>query len=111
MIQREQITVSGATGGAGAATATATTTCALQGVVLGVYLEYVGEPPVGTVITVEGASSPAMPVLEVEGNADGWFFPLHPACSSVDGSTMSTDETLVGLVVGIFDSEIGEDEK
>jgi len=103
MIQKETITVSGATGGAGVATATVTAPCAIQGVVLAVYIEYTDTPPAGTVVTIAGASSPAMPILEVTGNTSGWFYPLHPACSSADGSTMSTAETLVGLVIGVFD--------
>ena len=99
MIQREQITVTGATGGAGVATATAHTVCPLAGIVYSVYLSYVDAPPVGTTVTIAGITTPAQAVLTVTGATSGWFHVMHQAQSSADGS----DITNQGQLVAVFD--------
>ena len=75
-VYREPVVVTGATGGAGVATATANSGNVVNGVILAVYLTYVGTPPATTDITItEANNSPAMPVLTATNkNTDGWAF-------------------------------------
>ena len=100
MIQREQITVTGAAGGAGVATATAATVCPIAGVIYSVYLSYTGSPPVGTTVTIEGVNTPKQAVLAVTGNTSKWFHCMHQAVSSADGTSSITNQ---GQLVVVFD--------
>jgi hypothetical protein len=66
-IRNTTISVTGATGGAGVATANAISDQPVNGLVLAVYLEYLGSPPAGTtdVAVVENASCSEMNILTV----------------------------------------------
>lgn len=89
-IYRTTIQVTGATGGAGSATANATSSVIVDGVVVGIYLEYTDTPPATADLVIEEANnSPAMDILtETNYNTDGWVFPVHDVVSS-DGTAIT----------------------
>lgn len=98
---RETITVTGATGGAGVATATANSSKIINGLVTGVYLEYIGAPPAGTtdVVIVEANNDPAMAILTLTNSAtDGWKAPVHAAVDVTDGVALGP-----GMFVAVND--------
>ena len=89
-LQREIITVSGASGGAGTATANTTTSKVIKGWVVAVYLEYTDSPPSATTDVVITEAKVAQPqnILTLTNEAtDGWRFPLHQA-QDEDGSDL-----------------------
>lgn len=100
-IQREVITVTGATGGAGVATASAVSTNILIGHIRAVYLEYTDSPPASTcdVTIVENTNSPAMSILTITDAAtDGWFYPMAQADNQA-----GTDITNQGTPIPVMD--------
>lgn len=101
MIQRTQISATGATGGAGTATATANSPVPINGHIRAVYLAYVDSPPAGTTdITIEGANQPPKPPILTVSNAatDGWFYPLAQADNQA-----GVDITGMGAPIAIDD--------
>jgi hypothetical protein len=101
MIQRQTITVTDATGGAGVATANTVSTTPISGVIMAVYLEYTDSPPAATadVTIAENTNSPAMSVLTVtNGDTDGWRFPMAQADNQA-----GTDITNQGAPIAVND--------
>lgn len=77
MIDKQTIEVTGASGGAGSATANATGVRAIEGEIVGVYVEYLDSPPATTDVTIETVQAPAAPILTLtNANTDGWFYPV-----------------------------------
>jgi hypothetical protein len=91
MIRRLSIAVTGATGDPGEATADTTTDNPINGIIRGIHLTYVGEPPAGTTdVVVTGATTPAIAILTVSNVAtDGWFYPMHQAQLVADASDIT----------------------
>jgi hypothetical protein len=99
-IQRITISATGATGGAGVATATARTGQMVKGTIRAVHLAYLDSPPAGTTdVTLEGSTTPKIPVLTITNAAtDGWFFPMNQA-----DNTAGADITNQGSPVAVED--------
>lgn len=88
-IQRETISATSATGGAGTATTNATSTHVISGLLLEIYLAYLDSPPSTSDVTiVEATNSPARTLLTVtNANTDGWF--------AVRGATVDATGTAI----------------
>ncbi len=80
-LHREEIVVTGTTGGAGTSTANKTSTKVVRGWIVGVYIQYDGSPPATSDVTIVGADiTPAQDIITVtDANTDDWFHPLHQA--------------------------------
>lgn len=98
-VRRKTITLTGATGGSGSATATTTTDYTIEGVIRAVYVEYTDSPPATTDVTIEGATTPAVPILTLtNANTSGWFHPMHQADNTA-GSAITNQ----GMPIAIED--------
>jgi hypothetical protein len=93
MIDVVQIPVT-TTGGDGAATGDASSVD-VSGRVLAVYLDYDGNAPATTDVTLAMADGPSENILEISNNkTDGWYYPRKQVCES-DGSALTYDGTYI----------------
>jgi len=99
-VRQTTILCSPAAGSSGSATATAISSEIINGLIVGIHVDYLDSPPATTVVTIaEAYNSPAMPILTLTNkNTDDWFQPLAAA-----EDTAGAAITNAGLVVGVMD--------
>lgn len=86
-----------AVGGAGVATANQDSTHPIIGVVVGIYLKYVGSPPATTDVTVrtKGSSGPSFTLLKVDNAAVDKLFTVKQLDSSPAGVAFTDSYSLL----------------
>ena len=98
MIRTLTLSSGACVGADGSATATARTTAPISAIIYSIYIDYqAASPRVGTVVTIQGAIAPKVPVLVYTGNADVWRHVMHPASSSADGAAIANQGALCAV--------------